>query len=187
MCAFGLADDCCHARLPRGLIAEANPRLDVFWLNRIGALTEGVVTELAFGDTGDGPPGPCEVNLRREGPNVWINETRVVIVWDEPIPGVGRPWFECPVCRQRCRHLYLRDTIACRRCHRLDYASRHLRRQMPTLGRAERLRRKLGDCSLQAFAPLPTRPRRGRARAYHDAMVARSLIRKPRSSAICRR
>ena len=40
---------------------------------------------------------------------------------------------------------HLRDRIACRHCHRLDYASRHLRRQTPGVGRVERLRRKLGD------------------------------------------
>ena len=89
------------------------------------------------------------------------------------MPGVERPWFVCPSCGRRCRHVYMRDTIACRRCHGLDYAVRHLRRQTPGVGRVERLRRKLGGCVLQPFAPLPACPRRGRSQAYHDALVAR--------------
>jgi hypothetical protein len=60
-------------------------------------------------------------------------------------------------------------------CHRLDYAVRHLRRQTPGVGRVERLRRRLGDCELKPFAPLPVRIRRGRSRAYHDKLVARIL------------
>jgi hypothetical protein len=67
--------------------------------------------------------------------------------------------------------VYLRDTIACRTCHRLDYASRNLRRQTPVVGRVERLRRKLGGCDVRPFAPLPPR-RRGRSRAYHERLVA---------------
>jgi hypothetical protein len=67
--------------------------------------------------------------------------------------------------------MYLRDPIACRRCHKLDYSSRHLRRQTPGVGRVERLRRKLGDCDVRPFAPLPAR-RPGRSKAYHEWMVA---------------
>jgi hypothetical protein len=70
--------------------------------------------------------------------------------------------------------VYLRDIIACRRCHRLDYASRHLRRQTSGVGRVERLRHKLGGCAIQPFTPLPSR-RRGRSDAYHERLV--SLIR----------
>lgn len=65
-------------------------------------------------------PNICQVV--RETPHVWINETRVVVVWDSPMEGVGRPWFECPACHQRSR--YLRGIIACRQCCRLDYVSR---------------------------------------------------------------
>jgi hypothetical protein len=58
-------------------------------------------------------------------------EFEVSLLWDNPMLGVSRPWFACPTCGRRCRHLYLRDIIACRSCNRLDYASRHLRRQTP--------------------------------------------------------
>src|SRR5262249_60210204 len=94
---------------------------------------------------------------RGRTPYIWINETRVSVTWDEPMPGVGRPWFECPACGRRCRHVYLRETIACRQCHRLQHAVRHLRRQMPGVGRVERLRRKLGGFVVRAISPLSAR------------------------------
>jgi hypothetical protein len=71
--------------------------------------------------------------------------------------------------------VYLRDTIACRRCHGLDHASNHLRRRTRGVGRVERLRRKLGDCEPKPFAPLPVCIRRDRSRAYHDKLVAMIL------------
>jgi hypothetical protein len=118
-----------------------------------------------------GPAGSRTVNVCREGPNVTIDGTCVALAWDAPIGSVDRPWFECPSCGRRIRFLYLRDTIACRRCLGLDYASRHLRRQTTGVGRVERLRRRLGGCELRPFAPLPPR-RRGRSQAYHDKLVA---------------
>ena len=58
-----------------------------------------------------------EVNICRvvrESPNVRINETRVQVVWDEPMPSVKRPWFA------EGAFLYLRDPIACAHCHKLQ-------------------------------------------------------------------
>jgi hypothetical protein len=161
--AFGLLDDPHPSHFPGDLIVEANPRLDIWILLRCSALLEGATTRLQWGEKG------CLIASR--APGIWIDGTPIVIVWDEPIEGVSRPWFKCPACGQRCRHVYLRDTIACRTCHRLDYASRHLRRQTPGVGRVERLRRKLGGCDVRPFAPLPSR-RRGRSRVYHERLVA---------------
>ena len=110
-----------------------------------GALTEGTVTQLTCGDVG--------YRLATRTPNTWVDGVPMLIVWDEPMEGVGRPWFECPRCGRRCRHVYLIDSIACRRCHRLDYASRHLHRQTPAVHRVARLRRKLG-ADPRPFAPL---------------------------------
>jgi hypothetical protein len=122
------------------------------------------------------PPGNRTVNICREAPYVSIDGIRVAVVWDEPMPGVGRPFWECPQCSARCRFVFIRaGTIACRQCLGLDYACRHLRRQTPGVGRVERLRRRLGDCEVRPFAPLPARIRRGRSRAYHDKLVARIL------------
>jgi hypothetical protein len=79
--------------------------------------------------------------------------------------------------------MYLRDAIARARCHRLENASRHLRRQTPGVGRVERLRRRLGGCELRPFAPLPPR-RRGRSQAFHDKLVAIILDEEAACSAI---
>lgn len=161
--AFGLHDDH-HTRVPYSLMVEVNLRLDIWMVLQCGGLVEGAVTSLQCGDRG--------YQLTRRTPDILIDGTCITIVWDEPMPGVGRPWFECPVCGQRCRHVYFRDTIACRRCHCLRHAVRHLRRQMPGVGRVERLRRRLGNCDAQPFAPLPPRIRPGRSRAYHEKLVA---------------
>jgi hypothetical protein len=162
--AFGLLGNPNPPYFPLDFLVEANLRLDVWMLARCGALVEGTVTRLAWGDYGG-----CQ--LARRTPDIWIDGTRVAIVWDEPMPGVARPWWECPVCGRRCRHVYLRDVIACRMCHRLENASRHLQRQTPGVGKVERLRRKLGGCDTRPFAPLPAR-RRGRSRACHEKLVA---------------
>jgi hypothetical protein len=111
----------------------------------------------------------CRLAARKV--DVLVNGTLVPIVWDTPMEGVARPWFACPVCGRRCRHVYLLDSIGCKTCCRLDHVSRHLRRQTPGVGRVERLRRRLGNCDTRPFAPLPAR-RPGRSKAYHERMVA---------------
>jgi hypothetical protein len=148
------------------LIVEANPRLDVWMLLQCGGLVEGAVTVLAWGQK--------TYEVARRTPDIWIDGTRILVTWDEPMPGVSRPWWECAACRRQCRYLYLRNKVACARCHRLQNASRHLRRQTPGVGCVERLRRKLGGCDVRPFAPLPAR-RRGRSRAYHEKLVAMIL------------
>ena len=161
MCAFGLFEDHYHTRVPHHLIVEANPRLDVWMLLLCGGLVEGAVTVLAWGEK--------TYQVARRTPDIWIDGTHIPVTWDEPMPGVSRPWFLCG-CGRRCRHVYFRNVIACRRCHGLESASRHLGRQTPGVGRVERLRRKLGDCDVRPFAPLPAR-RRGRSRAYHEKLA----------------
>ena len=111
---FGLCDDHHHTRVPHDLIVEANPRLDVWMLLQCGGLAENATTRLQWGEK--------ECLAARRTPDIWIDGTRVPVTWDEPMPGVGRPWFECPACGRRCRHVYLRETIACRRCHGLRSA-----------------------------------------------------------------
>src|SRR5215813_4792034 len=159
---FGRLDGYHSSHFPLDLVVEANPRVDSLMLLQCGGLIEGATTRLQWGEKG------CQLASR--APDIWIDGTRVPVTWDEPLPGVGRPWFECPMCGRRCRHVYLRDTIACRRCHKLEHASRHRRRQTPGVGRVERLRRKLGGCDVRPFAPLPP-PRRGRGRAYDEKLV----------------
>jgi hypothetical protein len=172
--AFGLLDDHHHTRVPRDLIAESNARLDLFWLLRVGALVQGTVTTVEIGGTGEGQRPARTANVCRQGSGVTIDGSHVALAWDSPMPGVERPWFVCPGCDRRCRFLYLRDSIACRRCHGLDYASRHIARQTPGVARVARLRRRLGCDDLRPFAPLPAR-RRGRTKAFHDALISRIL------------
>jgi hypothetical protein len=159
--SFGLSE--CHLpRRPRDRFVEANARVDIWQLHQCGALVDGTVTELRWGEN------TCQLAART--PNLWIGGTRVLIVWDEPMPGVGRPWFECPKCNRRSRHLYLRDPIACRRCHSLKYMAENLQ-QTPGVGHVERLRKKLGGCDTRPFAKLTACPP-GRSKAYHDKLVA---------------
>jgi len=148
---FGLRDDPHLSHFPGDRLVEANPRVEIWELHRSGALVDGAITELWWGDH-------MGRRLAARTPDLLFGGTRVPVIWDEPMEGVGRPWFECPLCKRRCKHLYFRQ-LACRRCCRLDYSSRHLRRQIPGVGRVERLRRRLGDCDVRPFAPLPERQR----------------------------
>jgi len=155
--AFGLFEDH-HTRIPADRLIENRARVDVTMLNRSGALVDGAETELRSGD------GGCRLATRT--PNLLVDGNPVLVVWTD----WALPWFECPVCGRRCRHVYLLYPIACRQCHRLSYAVRHLYRQTPAVHRVARLRRKLG-AEPRPFAPLPASPP-GRHRAYYERLVA---------------
>jgi hypothetical protein len=89
------------------------------------------------------------------------------------VEGTGAgPFFHCPVCSRRTRHLYLCEPISCRRCAKLDYSSRHGEDRAARGGpaRIARLRRSIGWPEYP-FAPAPPRPPRARWR--YDAVVAR--------------
>jgi hypothetical protein len=106
---FGLLDGWRPSHFPVSHLVESQERLDAFKLNRIGAFVEGAVTQLAWGDRG--------YRLARHTPDILVNGNRVRVAWDEQ----ARPWFMCPTCGRRCKHLYL-DELACRICCHLDYA-----------------------------------------------------------------
>src|SRR5262245_35748315 len=126
--SFGLLDDP-RPRFPADRLVENRPRLDAAKLHRLGAFTEGAVTWLQSEE--DEKPYP----LARQTPDILIGEVRVPVVWDIP----AAPWFLCPRCRRRCRHLYLGE-IACRICLRLEHSSRHLHRTVPGVHRVARWR-----------------------------------------------
>src|SRR5262249_2630118 len=145
---FGLLDDYGNPyHFPLDLLVEANRRLDAWHLLQCGALVEGETTQLQGYLVG------------RQTPDILVDGTRVTVTWDEPMAGVGRPWFECPACGRRCRYVSLRGVAACRTCHRLDYASRHLHRSVPGVHRVMRWRRIIG-VDPHPFAAIPKRPRR---------------------------
>jgi hypothetical protein len=134
------------SHFPLDRLVENRARLDAFKLNRIGAFLEGEVTRLKWGDQGG-----CL--LARHAPNILVNGTRVMVVWDEQ----ARAWFECPACGRRVKHIYF-EAIACRTCCRLDYASRHLHRSVPGVHRVMRWRRMIG-VDPHPFAAIPERPK----------------------------
>jgi hypothetical protein len=146
---FGLLTDPHPSHIPTDRLVESNPRVDIWALLRDGVLVEGTEVEVRWGPVG------CWLATRAGG--IFIDGTQLQLSWDEPMEGVGRPWFECPVCHRRCRHLYLRQ-LACRRCCRLDYSSRHTHRSVPGFNRLLYLRRRLG-VDLKPFSPLPRRPK----------------------------
>lgn len=102
--------------------------------------------------------GSKRLPARQTGTDVWIGGTKVPLTWDSPMDGVDRPWFECPSCGRRCRYIYMRDTIACWRCHGLSHASRHSYRQTPGIHRIRRWRRQIG-AEERPFGIIPQRPR----------------------------
>ena len=72
----------------------------------------------SFSGRGELVGGARDVLVRRT-PDLLVNGNRVPIVWNEPLPRVGQPWFKCQRCRRRCKHIYL-DELACRTCLHLD-------------------------------------------------------------------
>jgi len=136
--AFGLVEGWHPREFLPGLLAEENPRADV-WEREKGSR-----------------PAARWMDLVRLGASVEL-------AYDTPITGhrhgkpVRRAWFLCPKCGRRCRHIYL-DHMACRICARLDYSSRHRNRSVPGYNRLLCLRRKIG-ASPQPFTPVAPRPR----------------------------
>ncbi len=129
---------------------------------RSGGLVENTVSLVSWGDemAGERSRRPKhEARICRRTPNVLIGETPVLVTWDEPIPGVDRPWWSCPVCSARCRFLYLRGgAIGCWRCLGLRFPSRHVYKQTPGIHRITRWRRQI-KAEERPFGSIPRRPR----------------------------
>ena len=94
-----------------------------------------------------------------------------------------RWWFKCPQCRQRAQKLFLpprSPRFACRKCHRLSYASRSRNAKDRALTKAQAIRARLGG-SESLFDPFPSKPvgmwwrTYDRLRDKHDHAEARSL------------
>ena len=143
--ASGLIQDPHPSHFPLDHLVENRGRIDAFELNRIGAFVEGAVTELRWGRK--------PYQLARHSPDLLVNGIRVPTVWTD----WAVPWFLCPGCSRRCRHLYVPE-FTCRICCRLDYSSRHVSRTVPGLHRITWLRRLIG-VDQRPFAPIPGRPR----------------------------
>ena len=71
--------------------------------------------------------------------------------------GGRRLWFRCPRCDGRCRVLFGTWRIACRRCHRLRYASqRETRSGRANLGMMKIVKRLDPKAMCNALPPKPT-------------------------------
>jgi len=141
---FGLAEDHCHVRVPPHRFVENRSRLDSFWLSRQGALVKGAETEVQV--------GPVGYRLAARGLNLLVNG--VPIGLDETDWNLR--WFVC-ACGRRCRFLYLPE-LACRRCCKLDWSSRHQHCSVPGLARLKWLRQRIG-ADPKPFTPIPRRQR----------------------------
>jgi hypothetical protein len=111
-------------------------------------------------------------------------EQRVAITWTACRFGGRRPWFCCPgqYCGRRVALLYgARRLSACRRCYGLAYASQQEAVHYRLLGKAQKIRRRLGGSAnmLEAF---PDRPKGmrwltyDRLRRAHDLAEGRAMV-----------
>jgi hypothetical protein len=139
-------------------------------LHRVGAFRNGMVTTWTW------PPDLVVTVRARDACAEFTFGDQTAVVRVVSLPGtLGGAWstFECPRCDRRTWNLYLRaGALACRRCHRLTYASK-LEHIPAAMLRARALRRRLGAENLQPFTALPPRAsRRGRAALKYDRLAA---------------
>ena len=83
-----------------------------------------------------------------------------------------------PQCGDRCGILYQKERFACRKCHRLAYASQMQSTQQRSYSQARKIRRSLGG-SGSLEEPFPKKPRGMHQSTYerllerHDAYIER--------------
>jgi hypothetical protein len=80
--------------------------------------------------------------------------------------GGRRAWFRCPGCGQGCRVLYGVAALRCRKCRGLKYQSQYESPAFRLIGRARKIRRRLGKAG-RSGDPLPPKPRHMRWRTNH--------------------
>jgi hypothetical protein len=115
-------------------------------------------------------------------------EQRVPITWTACHLGGHRPWFVCSVysggryCGRRVALLYgAGELFACRRCYGLAYASQQEASRNRGLGKAQKIRMRLGGSPDMSKA-FPDKPKRMHWRTYerlrvvHDVAEARSML-----------
>src|SRR5262249_60273757 len=124
---FGLLSDNHASHFPADRLVENRTRLDAFELDRIGALVEGATTEFRWGERRD--------QLSRQGANLLVDGIRISVIWTD----WAVPWFLCPACSQRCKHLYLGELL---------YAS-----SLPPCSRTRAAASSIARCSGLACAP----------------------------------
>jgi hypothetical protein len=185
------------ARLRRGrLTCEMCLSIDVRRWQREGRLRAGQCFPYSWNHGGE-PVGSISVRTEdntvvlsfrscpREGTEWESIEQRVPIVWTECHFGGRRPWFRCTAtangeyCGRRAARLYVGGSavFACRQCHDLAFASQLEPVGFRRLGRARKIRVRLGAAP-DLFGPFPAKPKGMHWRTYnrlrhiHDLAVA---------------
>src|SRR5262249_33875310 len=94
--------------------------------------------------------------------------------------GGYRKWFACPDCRRPARILYGVNSLQCRRCRGLKYASQseasHWRAQRKALG----IRRRLGASDDALDGPFPPKPPKMRWATYERLRAGDAALREQR-------
>jgi hypothetical protein len=85
---------------------------------------------------------------------------------ERPVFGGVRTYFHCPYCDRRCDLLYACPHIACRRRHRLAFASENEPRVNRALRRLLKQRERLGQTVDGIVAPFPNKPKWARWPRY---------------------
>jgi hypothetical protein len=82
------------------------------------------------------------------------------VTWSRCRFGGQRPWFRCAGCGRRVVRLYIVQAVfACRRCHRLGYASQSETPHERGTGRTRKIRMRLSDGKDDPSGEFPSRPR----------------------------
>lgn len=167
---------------------DALLKLDVRWLNRIGALRPGAIATPTW-SRGEEPSGsivtirhrnrPCltlRYSTQRPGEE-WqpVEET----VWLETTPcnyGGDRTWFRCPGCDSRRAVLFsVSGRFRCRQCHDLAYSSTREDAMDRAFRRCAELRTNIGGSFGQPVWTIPPKPDGMTWRRY-DRIVAQLRI-----------
>jgi len=100
----------------------------------------------------------------RSSGSEWVNKNyEVGLDWTSCNFGGSRVWFKCPAygCGRRVAILYGGAVFACRHCYRLVYRSQREEKYDRALGKADRIRDRLG------WKPGVANPRGGKPKGMH--------------------
>lgn len=97
-----------------------------------------------------------------------VNERFLLEFTEQPFGGYRR-WFRCPSCGRRVRVLYGGRYFRCRHCYGAVYDSQYDRFPMQGIGRAHRVRRKLGGDPGLGYC-FPSKPKGMHWRTYRRLM-----------------
>jgi hypothetical protein len=144
---------------------EHFPCIDLATLRRSRMLKPGAVGSITFGSekparilvfTNADVTGLTFIKRRPDGKlgKLFVSFNHTPTAFDG-----WRPWFCCPGCGKRCRCLYGVNTLRCRKCLGLVYASQSERTHWRALRRADAIRRRLGGTAYGIDPPFPDKPK----------------------------